>query len=274
MVNASNSFINPKLGITYSKKNIKLYASYGRAIKEPNRDDYETAANQLPTPEKLNDIETGIEYKKKHVQVGANLYYMLYKDQLVLTGKVNDVYAYTRTNIKDSYRAGVELFGAVQINKIFSLSGNITFSKNKVKNFTAYGDDYDNGGQYSKFYKEADIAFSPNVIGSLSLNIAPIKNTTINLTSKYVGKQYLDNTSNNNKKLKDYFTQDARAGYTWNGKNIKEVNIFLQANNIFSTLYEANGYTYSYLLGGEIKTENFYFPMAPATFLVGLNIRL
>jgi iron complex outermembrane recepter protein len=274
VVNTNNSFFNPKLGITFSKNNIKLYASYGRAVKEPNRDDYETATNQLPTPEKLNDIETGIEYKKKNIHVGANFYYMLYKDQLVLTGKVNDVYAYTRTNIKDSYRAGIELFGAAQINKTFSLSGNITFSKNKVKNFTEYGDEYDNGGQYSKFYKEADVAFSPNVIGSLSLNIEPIKNASINLTSKYVGKQFLDNTSNNDRKLKDYFTQDARVGYTWNGKNIKEVNVFLQANNIFSRLYEANGYTFSYISGGKLTTENFYFPMAPATIMLGLNIRL
>lgn len=273
-VNTNYSFINPKAGITFSKNNIKAYASFGHATKEPNRDDFETATIQVPTPEKLNDIEIGVEYKKKNVHVGANFYYMLYKEQLVLTGKVNDVYAYTRTNVEDSYRAGVELFGTLQINKAFSLYGNITFSKNKVKNFTEYGDDYDNGGQYSKFYEEADIAFSPNIIGSLSLNIEPIKNANINLTSKYVGKQYLDNTANNNRKLKDYFTQDARGSYTWDGKAFKEVNLYLQANNIFSKLYEANGFTYSYIYGGKLTTENFYFPMAPATIMLGVNIRL
>jgi iron complex outermembrane recepter protein len=273
-VNTTNLFFNPKAGITFSKNNIKAYASFGHATKEPNRDDFEAAATKLPNPEKLNDMETGIEYKKGNVNIGANFYYMLYKDQLILTGKINDVGAYTRTNIEDSYRAGLELFGGAQINKIFSLSGNITFSKNKVKNFTEYGDDYDNGGQYSKFYAESNLAFSPNLIGSLSLNIEPAKNAVINLTSKYVGKQYLDNTSNNNRKLKDYFTQDARAGYTWKGKNIKEVNLFLQANNIFSKLYEANGYTFSYITGGKLTTENFYFPMAPTTFMLGLNIRL
>ncbi len=273
-VDKNYTFLNPKAGITFSKNATKIYASYGRAAKEPNRDDFEAGANKLPSSEKLNDIETGIEYKKKNINVGANFYYMLYKDQLILTGKINDVGAYTRTNIEDSYRAGIELFGAVQINKIFSASGNITFSKNKIKNFTEYGDDYDNGGQYSKFYKETDIAFSPNIISSLSLNIVPTKNAVINLTSKYVGKQYLDNTSNNNRKLRDYFTQDARVGYTWKGKNFKEVNLFVQGNNIFSRLYEANGYTFSYISGGALTTENFYFPMAPATLLLGLNIRL
>jgi iron complex outermembrane recepter protein len=273
-VNTTNLFFNPKAGITFSKDHFKAYASFGHATKEPNRDDFEAAPTKLPNHEKLNDIETGIEYKKANINIGASFYFMLYKDQLILTGKINDVGAYTRTNVEDSYRAGLELFGSAQINKIFSLYCNITFSKNKVKNFTEYGDDYDNGGQYSTFYNEADIAFSPNVISSLSLNIEPIKNASINLTSKYVGKQYLDNTSNNNRKLKDYFTQDARAGYTWTGRNIKEVNLFLQANNIFSKLYEANGYTFSYITGGKLTTENFYFPMAPTIFMLGLNIKL
>ncbi len=265
-------FFNPKAGITYSKNNYKVYASYGRAVKEPNRDDFEAALNSLPKPEKLNDIETGAEFNKGNLKLGANFYYMFYKDQLVLTGKINDVGAYTRTNIPKSYRAGVELFGSAILSKAFSVSGNITFSKNKVKNFTEFFDDYDNGGQGSKFYKEADISFSPNIISSLSLNIIPTKNMLLTLTGKYVDEQFLDNTSNKNRRLKDYYTQDVKLSYSLKGKSLSEVNFFAQAINIFSKNYEPNGYTFSYIAGGKLTTENFYYPMAPANFVFGVNI--
>ncbi len=266
-------FFNPKAGMTYSGKNFKVYASYGRAEKEPNRDDFEASLTQQPKSEKLDDIESGVEYKKGNISAGANLYFMNYRDQLVLTGKVNDVGAYTRTNIPKSYRAGIELFAAAKLNSIFSLNGNITFSKNKVKKFTEYLDDYDLGGQQSKSYKVTDISYSPDVISAVSVNIVPVKNALLTVTGKYVGEQFLDNTSNKNRRLKDYYTQDIRAGYIWTGK-VTEVNLYLQANNIFSKLYNANGFTYSYISGGETITENSFFPMAPANFIVGLNIKL
>ncbi len=265
-------FFNPKAGATFSKNNYKIYASYGRAVKEPNRSDFEASITSLPKPEKLNDIETGFEINKKGLNLGANFYYMFYKDQLVLTGKINDVGAYTRTNIPKSYRAGVELFGSSVLNKVFSLAGNITLSRNKVKNFTEYFDDYDNGGQGSKFYETADISFSPSITSSISLNIIPAKSMLLTLTGKYVGDQYLDNTSNNNRRLNDYYTQDVKATYTIKGKNISEVNFFAQAINIFSKKYEPNGYTFSYIAGGKITTENFYYPMATANFVFGVNI--
>ena len=274
LINKNYFFFDPKAGITFNKNDFKVYASYGRAVKEPNRDDFEAAVTEQPKPEKLDDIETGAEYSTPAANAGVNIYYMNYKDQLVLTGKINDVGAYTRTNIPKSYRAGIELFGGVKMNKVFSFSGNVTFSKNKVKNFTEYLDDYDNGGQVSKSYKETDISFSPDIISSLSVNIAPLKNTLLTLTGKYVGDQYLDNTSNRSRVLHDYYTQDVRAGYVWKKSKLSEVNIFLQVNNIFSRLYEPNGYTYSYIYGGETATENYYFPMAPVNFVVGLNIKL
>ena len=266
-------FFNPKAGITFSKKNYKIYASYGRAVKEPNRDDFEASITNLPKPEKLNDVETGIELNRSNLKIGANLYYMFYKDQLVLTGKINDVGAYTRTNIPKSYRAGIELFGSAVLNKIFSLEGNLTLSKNKVKNYTEYFDDYDNGGQKSVFYKEADISFSPDIISSIILHATPVKNLMLSFTGKYVGDQYLDNTSNKNRMLNDYYTQDVKATYSLKGKAISEVNFYVQANNIFSKKYEPNGYTFSYINQGKLTTENFYFPMAPINFVVGINIR-
>jgi iron complex outermembrane recepter protein len=271
-VNTTNLFVNPKAGITYFNKGLQLYASYGQASKEPNRDDFEGNVNTLPKPEKLHDIEIGVEYKKRTLHIGANFYHMKYKNQLVNTGKINDVGAYTRTNIDNSFRAGIEFFAMEEINKYLSFTGNVTFSENKVKNFTEYFDDYDNGGQKSNFYNESDIAYSPNIIGSLIVNITPAKNASITLTSKYVGSQFLDNTSNSNRRLNAFYTQDVRVGYNFSGRLFKEINLYVQAMNIFSKVYEPNGYTFSYISGGALQTENYFFPMAPANFVFGINI--
>ena len=195
---------------------------------------------------------------------------MNYKDQLVLTGKINDVGAYTRTNIDKSYRAGIELTGGGQICQWLSASANLTLSRNKVKDFTEFIDDYDNGGQQTIFYKSSDIAFSPSVTSAYSINIIPAKNTGISLMGKYVSRQYLDNTGQKSRSLDGFYTQDVRVDYAWE----KYANLFLQVNNIFSKKYEPNGYTFSYFYGGELTTENYYFPMAPVNWVIGMNIKL
>ncbi len=267
-------FFNPKTGITYSNKNMTAYVSYGRANKEPNRDDFEAGTGQQPKEETLNDFEAGIERKTAKSFVGINLYYMNYRNQLVLTGQINDVGAYTRTNIPNSFRAGIELQGSYVFSKYISAAANATFSKNKVKKFTEYLDDYNNGGQQTKFYKDADIAFSPELTGAATISIRPLRNIGIDLISKYVSRQFLDNTSQKSRSLSAYCTQDARVSYTWKNKDIKEIRIFAQANNLFSKKYEPNGYTFSYIYGGSLTTENYYFPMAPVNFMAGINISL
>ncbi len=272
-VNAKNTFVNPKGGLTFSKNNFKIYSSYSRAAKEPNRDDYEASLLKQPKPEILNDIETGLEYSTKKYFASANFYHMFYKDQLVLTGQINDVGAYTRTNIAKSFRTGIELQASAVFTNYFTLSGNVTFSKNKVKDFTEYVDDYDNGTQQTKFYKKADLAFSPKTIMSISAEIIPAKNILLTLNGKYVSRQFLDNTGNEARTLRSYYTQDARIAYTCSGKKIKEAVFFAQVNNIFSRKYEPNGYTFSYVSGGQPATENYYFPMAPVNFYAGINLR-
>ncbi|RYY49163.1 MAG: TonB-dependent receptor [Chitinophagaceae bacterium] len=264
------TFFNPKAGITYSRQSWKLYFSYGRAAKEPNRDDFETSTSAVATPEKLDDYEIGFEYKKAKVQLGINLYFMNYKDQLVLTGKINDVGAYTRTNIDKSYRAGIELEAAGFINKWLSANANLTLSRNKIKDFTEYIDDYDNGGQQTNFYREPDIAFSPGAIAAYSVNITPAKKWELNLMGKYVSRQYLDNTSQKSRSLNRFYTQDVRTAYSFK----KYASMFLQINNVFSKNYEPNGYTFSYIAGGNLTTENYYFPMAPVNWVLGLNIKM
>jgi iron complex outermembrane receptor protein len=198
---------------------------------------------------------------------------MYYQNQLVLTGKINDVGAYTRTNIAKSYRAGIELQGKATITKWMNLSANITFSENKIKDLTEYLDDYDNGGQQTKSYPKTTISFSPSVIAGGSINFIPLKNAEISLQSKYVGRQYLDNTAQKSRSLSSYYLQDIRLSYLIEHKIFKETNVILQLNNVFNKKYEPNGYSFSYIYGGNLTTENFYFPMAGFNFMVGLNLK-
>lgn len=270
-VDNNYGFFNPKAGITYTNKGWQAYLSYALGSKEPNRDDFEAGTTLQPKPERLHDIELGAERKGSTFSYGANLYYMKYHNQLVLTGKINDVGSYTRTNIPDSYRAGIELQGAAVVASWLNVAANIAFSENKINNFTEYIDDYDNGGQVTNFYKKSTIAFSPAVVAGGSINFLPMKNAEISLVGKYVGRQYLDNTTKKSRSLDAYFVQDVRLSYRLSNKLFKAVDLVLQLNNVLNKKYEANGYTFSYISGG-LTTENYYFPMAPFNCMAGVNI--
>lgn len=274
LVRNTYNFFNPKIGVSYSKDDYRLYASYSRGNKEPNRDDFEAGAANQPKPEKLNDVELGFEKRNSSYSLAATLYYMHYEDQLVLTGKVNDVGAYTRTNVPNSFRMGVELQGGVRLTQWLQASANLTLSRNRINNFTEFYDDYDNGGQKSIDHGSTDIAFSPSVTGAGTLSIIPGKNFELCFLGKYVGRQYLDNTADKARSLDPFYTQDARVIYTLQNLLVKEASLILQVNNIFDRKYEPNGYTYSYQYGGELVTENFYYPMSGTNFMVGLNIKL
>ncbi len=274
VINSDYNFFNPKTGISFSKNNWKGYLSYGIANKEPNREDFESGTTQKPKPERLQDIETGIEKNNPKSNWSATLYYMQYKDQLVLTGKINDVGAYTRTNIPKSYRMGLELQGTMKFTPWVNGTANLALSRNKVQHFTEYIDDYDNGGQKTNNYQLTDIAYSPAIVSAGTINFLPVKNTEFSLLGKYVSRQYLDNTGNNSRSLNPYYVQDLRAIYTIKKKCLKELNIILQVNNIFGKKYEPNGYTFSYFTGGTTVTENYYFPMAGTNFMLGVNVRL
>jgi len=273
IINNNYNFFNPKAGLSFQKNEWSGYLSYSRGQKEPNREDFEAGIDQLPKPEKLNDLELGIEKRNDKYNVGVTGYYMHYEDQLVLTGKINDVGAYTRTNIPKSYRAGVEMVATAKITSWLNAAANFSVSKNKVIDFIEYIDDYDNGGQQTNQYSKTDIAFSPNMVGGATIDLIPLKNAELSLISKYVGKQYLDNTQNETRKLNAYYTQDARFIYTISKGCLKELNIILQANNIFDKKYEPNGYTFSYYYGGSLTTENYYFPMAGRNFMVGMSVK-
>jgi len=268
------NFVNPKAGISYAHKEWSAYISYAVGQKEPNRDDFEAGATTQPNPEKLHDIEAGFERKVAGFTLSANLYYMRYQDQLVLTGKINDVGAYTRVNVPNSYRAGIELQATKTIAYWLNVAGNIAFSRNKIKNFTEYIDDYDNGGQIKIEHRNKDIAFSPNVVGGLTTNIIPSKYATVSLISKYVGRQYLDNTGNEARSLDPFYVQDVRLVWNIPCKLLSNTTIIAQVNNVFNRKYEPNGYTFSYFSSGAFTTENYYFPMAGTNYMLALNIRL
>jgi iron complex outermembrane receptor protein len=268
------TFVNPKIGVSYAKNNWFSYASYAMAGKEPNRDDFEADKTQLPLAEKLHDVEIGVEKRTQTFTWGATFYYMKYINQLVLTGKINDVGAYTRTNIPNSYRAGIELTTRWKLATWVNISGNMAYSKNKIKQFTAFYDDYTTYNQQQETLSNTTIALSPSLTGAATLTFIPVKNASIALLSKYVSRQYLDNTSRKDRSLDEYYVQDVRLSYTMFTRLLKEINWGFQVNNIFNRMYQPNGYTYSYFSGRSLQTENYYYPMAGTNVMLSMNIKL
>ena len=273
--NAKLNFFNPKIGFNYSFNNKnEIYFYVGAGHKEPIRDDYLVSTiNSRPQPESLVDYETGYNFAGNQLAFSVNGYFMNYQNQLILTGKINDVGEYIRENVKDSYRAGVETQVTYKFTKDFSFNGNITVSENKIKSFTEYVDDYDGGQQYVNNYENTTISFSPSTIVAGSLNYKLLKNIDLNLNTKYVGKQYLDNSTNESRKIDGYFVTNFRTNYSLPVKGLRSLEFSLMINNIFSELYNANGYSYSGYISGKRSDYNFYYPQAKLNWLGGVTIK-
>jgi iron complex outermembrane recepter protein len=278
------TFFNPKAGLTWFLPSTplmrqKMYVSFATASHEPNRDDFEASPNSLPKPERLYDFEGGYERVADFWTISANAYYMRYQDQLVLTGKINDVGAYARINVPNSYRAGLELQAAWKPLSWLSFQANGTFSQNKIENFTEYVDNYDNGTQQTIAHGTTDIAFSPSFISAEGVTLTPFhrsekgKGFSIELLSKYVSRQYLDNTSTESRSIDPYGLVDLRLRYNLSLAPFREAGLTLMLNNVLDKSYESNGYTYSYIYGGTQTTQNFFYPQAGFNCLVGLNLK-
>lgn len=275
-------FFNPKLGFSYETGNGETwYASYAVANREPVRNDFtDSQVDRIPKHENLQNIEAGIRTQKGNLSYNANFFYMRYRDQLVLTGQLNDVGAYIRENVPNSYRAGIELDGAYRVSQKFTFGANLTVSRNKISEFTEYIDDYaaPEFRQEVIVHSNTDIAFSPNVIGAAIIDYRPVKNLEISLLNKYVGNQFLDNTQNEGRMLNAFFTNDIRLNYSLRPRFVKNLEFTLLVNNIFNQMYEPNGYTFSYFFPGEgatgreLVTENFFYPQAGTNFLAGIKI--
>lgn len=268
------NFFNPKAGLVYRfSDGHRAFASFSVGGKEPTRRDYvDSSVDSRPDPEILYDYETGYSGTFNRIDLGVNLYYMQYKDQLVLTGAVNDVGGYVRENVPDSYRAGVELEAGVRISDQFLWTGNATFSRNKINEYVRFLDDFDQGGQQSETFENRDIAFSPGVIAN-SVFTHRIGGLTTEWVSQFVGEQYLDNTQNESRSIDSYWVNDLRFSYEFsNLPYVKGVNATLQINNVLNEKYVSNGYTFGYISGGE-QHFNYYFPQAGRNFLTSLQIR-
>ncbi len=269
-------FFNPKFGIYYRPNDSQeAYLSYARANREPNRSNFVDADpnGKQPTYETLNDFEAGYTYKASNFTLGANLYYMDYKDQLIQTGEINDVGSAIMVNVDDSYRAGVELTGGLKIFKSLNWDMAATFSQNKIKNFTEFVDNWDTGGQDATELGETDLSFSPNVVVNSQISFNPASDIAISLISNYVSDQYIDNTSSKANKLDAWFINNLKAEYSFNCKFLKEVKLNVMANNIFDVEYESNAWVYSYIYGGERFSMDGYFPQAGINFLVGIDFK-
>jgi iron complex outermembrane receptor protein len=273
---AAYGFFNPKVGLNYLiTRNTNVYASYGIANKEPNRDDFvQSTVKSRPKAERLMDLEIGAIHRFREISLAVNVYDMEYQNQLVLNGQINDVGAYNRVNVERSYRRGVEVELNANITKYASFNGNITLSQNKVTKFNEYIDNYDvYPGQDTVPHTNTDISFSPNVIAAANLTLKPIKNLEVSFLNKYVGKQFLDNTSNDQRAMHDYFVTDLRVNYTIHTKLIKDISIMAIIYNLSNTRYETNGYNYSYYSGTVLYSQNYLAPAAPTHFMAGLNLK-
>lgn len=284
-------FFNPKFGVQYNlnKKQI-IYASFGIANREPNRNDYiDSEFGLYPKPETLHDYETGYKIVNSNISFSVNGFYMNYKNQLVATGKINNVGAYIRANVKESFRAGLEIEGKAKFSDKLNWISNVSISKNKIKKFTEYVDNWDSGSQEHITHTNTDIAFSPSLIWSSQFNYNLYKNIGIHINSKYVGKQYIDNTSSKERMLDNYLVTNLHVTYNWKNQLFSGTKITVQINNLLNTKYESNAWAYRFVSNNYDPTPYdpyvtrsnelgynmiAYFPQAGRHYMIGINLIL
>ena len=273
LLDESYSFFNPKFGLSYKLSSQSIvYGSYSRANREPSRSDFES--NENIKPEQLNDFEIGWRFRKDGLRLNINTYYMLYNEQLVLTGKLDDVGSPIRTNSGSSYRMGIEAEAKIKLSEFFVMNTNVTLSSNKNKQTLSKFD-----GKIVDFGK-TNISFSPDVIASNTIVFSPKDNLDISFLSKYVGKQYMGNIDAVNSILDSYFVNDLNLNYKINPKKtFKEIIISGLINNILDKEYVSNGYYYTYddtwSVPGQTKTMDGagYYPQATRNFLIGITLK-
>ncbi|MEO0724609.1 MAG: TonB-dependent receptor [Bacteroidota bacterium] len=280
---ADLQFFNPKAGIQYrADNNQRAYASIAVAQREPNRNDFvgSTPENR-PRAEKLYNLEAGWEKQWSKATVQANFYYMYYEDQLVLNGQIDDVGALLRTNVDESYRTGIELVAGGEILDNLTLQGNFTLSRNRVVSFTEFVDDYDADfnwiGQQAVKREETDLAFSPNVLGAAELRYdflpsAEKHDLSLALRGKYVGRRYLDNSSDEANSLDPYFFSDWQLQYTIRPGGLRAIRLNFQVLNWMDELYESNGWSYRYFFDGEPTLLQGLYPQAGRQLMLGIGI--
>ena len=268
-------FFNPRVGVNYSfAERNSIYASFAIAQKEPTRSDftdrYMFADDQTePESEMLLDYELGYNYSAPRLQLGANLYYMRYKNQLIPTGMVNDSSDALNVNVPKSYRCGLELTAAWSIARWFTLGGNATFSQNKILD---YVDLLADSPTYGKNLGTMTIAYSPDVVASAFAEFRA-KGFEATLRTQYVGDQYFTNNENSALMLDSYCVTNLDLAYTISTQSARKIRLGATIYNIFNKEYCSNGYGYSYMWDGKRYDEAYYFPQAPLHVLANITVK-
>jgi iron complex outermembrane receptor protein len=285
----SLEFFNPKFGLSHKINEEQLfYGSFAVANKEPNRSDYvESSPNSRPLHETLYDTEIGFKYSTSDFRFNANAYIMNYDNQLIKTGEINDVGYFTSENVKSSFRRGIELEGSVLLSKKLAWAANMTLSENKIDTFIQYIDSWDTGEQEEVIYTNTDLAFSPSMIWASQLTYNFEDNLSLDFITKYVGEQFIDNSSSSDRKLDDYIVNNLRVTYDLKSKIFNYARISLQINNLFDEEYISNAWIYRFVSDGYDPSEDDhyvtqgsdggynmagYFPEATRNYLVGLTL--
>ena len=261
-VDKDYSFINPKFGLSYSlDDDQQVYGSFAIANREPTRNDFiDNAADDQPIPETLYDLELGYKYQSSLLTFNTTAYYMGYDNQLVLTGALNDVGSSIRDNVAGSFRTGIETTIGAELGDILALNTNFSWSVNQIKTYIETSP----AGILVE-HDRTKIAFSPQWVGAFNITVRPAKGFRIDLINKFVGKQFLDNTTNSDVSLNKYTQSDIRLSYTAKAKILKDFEFSLLVNNFMNNLYESNGYVYF--------GEAYYYPQAGTNFLMGVRTR-
>ena len=285
-------FFNPKLGfVVENKTGTRFYASIANAHREPNRNDLiDPEKTYLPKAESMTDAEMGLQHRWQKASISGNLFLMQYDNQLVVTGNINDVGEQIRVNVPKSYRRGIELEGVWALSDWLTVNGNASFSENKIKDFTEFIDDWDTGEQKAVNHGKTDLAFSPNVIANTSFVFTLLKKgkNELSLTPsvKYVGQQFIDNSSNKNTALPAFSYTNCQLFYKTSFNKIKNITVKLLINNIFDKKYTNNAWTYRFSSpsydprpddpyarseGNNIYNLTGYFPQAGRHWILGLS---
>lgn len=269
------NFFNPKAGLTYNfSEKHKTYLSVGISQREPTRSNFTDAdQGKAPRPEKLFDYEAGYEFHISGLSLRTNLYYMNYHDQLIMTGQINTVGVPIVTNVPKSYREGIEIEAGIRILSNLSWNANVSFSRNIIPEFIDYTDNWDTSIQAHQVLKNKTISFSPSVIAGSVLDYAPSQDLHLIFSSKYVGKQYIDNTQSKDRMLDAYLVQNASILYTLKNRLFRDLSFQFMVNNLFNAMYETNAWVYKYIEGGSVRMMDGYFPQAGINYMFKLGIK-
>ncbi|MEN9699797.1 MAG: hypothetical protein RLZZ301_995 [Bacteroidota bacterium] len=275
----SYTFFNPKASVGFKLSNQQhLQAFIGQSHREPvYRDFRESTPDSRPQAEALLDIELSHILNLSKWSITTTLYEMNYKNQLVMTGQINDVGSYIHTNVDKSYRRGIELYARYMGIKHLVLHGGFTLSDNRILRFTEFVDQYyDTLPYYSQgsiVHQRAPLSFSPNLTANFVVEYAPLKGLNIQVLNKFVSRQYLDNTGDLSRSLNPYWFTNIIANYTLEHVWSRRMTFGLQLNNVFNAHYSNNGYTFSYQYNGQSTTENFYYPQAGRNFMLRVSMQ-